>query len=128
MAIPSQSFLSEEGCHWFDVGLSPDVFILDVVLLGLASSSSQHSHLNGVQLLGINCLNYPAFTNGWIALWKIITLHEYSCRNKLLDYIHRSNLDHVVNIYHSVSSLLVYVDFHVGVLILGRQLCVPYVG
>ena len=35
--MPSQSFLSEEGCHWFDVGVSPDVFILDVVLLGIAS-------------------------------------------------------------------------------------------
>ena len=35
-------------CHWFNVGFSPDVFILDVVLLGLASSPSQHSHLSGV--------------------------------------------------------------------------------
>ena len=34
-AIPSQSYLSEECCHWFDVAFSPDVFILDVVLLGL---------------------------------------------------------------------------------------------
>ena len=35
-------------CHWFNVGFSPDVFILDVVLLGLVSSLSQHSHLSGV--------------------------------------------------------------------------------
>ena len=33
MAIPSQSFLPEEGCHWLDIGFSPDVFILDVVVL-----------------------------------------------------------------------------------------------
>ena len=32
--IPSQSSLSDEGCHWFDVGFSPFVFILDVVILG----------------------------------------------------------------------------------------------
>ena len=40
MAIPSQSSLSEEGCHWFDVGFSTDVFIVDVVFLGLASRAS----------------------------------------------------------------------------------------
>ena len=49
MAISSQSFLSDEGYHWFDVSFSPDVFILDVVLLGLASSPSQHSYLVGVE-------------------------------------------------------------------------------
>ena len=54
-----QSFLSEEGCHWFNVGFSQDVFILDVVLLCLASSPSRHSHLCGVHLLGIFFL--PAF-------------------------------------------------------------------
>ena len=37
MTIPSQSCLFEERCHWFDVGFSPDVFIIDGVLLGLAS-------------------------------------------------------------------------------------------
>ena len=46
-------FLSEEGCHWFNVALPSDVVILDVVLFGLASSPSQHSHLSGVQFLGI---------------------------------------------------------------------------
>ena len=45
--------LSEECCHWLDVGFSPDVFILDVVLLGLASSPSQHSRLSGVQFFVI---------------------------------------------------------------------------
>ena len=43
-----QSFLSEEGCYCFNGVFSPDIFILDVVLLGLASSPSQHSHLSGV--------------------------------------------------------------------------------
>ena len=42
----SYSSLSEEGCHWFDFGFSPDVFIIDVVLLGLASSTFQHSQLS----------------------------------------------------------------------------------
>ena len=53
MVIPSQSYLSEEGCHWFDVGISADVFILDVVLLCLASKPSQHSRLSGVEFLCI---------------------------------------------------------------------------
>ena len=52
MAIPSQSSVSEEGCHWFDVGFSPDVIILDVILLGLASMD-QHSHISGVLFLCI---------------------------------------------------------------------------
>ena len=43
-AIPSQSFISEEGCHWFDVGFSPDVFMIEVVLLGLASCQYERSH------------------------------------------------------------------------------------
>ena len=51
MAIPSQSFLPEEGCHWFDVVFYSDVFRLDVVLLGIASSTSQHSHLSGAWFL-----------------------------------------------------------------------------
>ena len=42
MVIPSQPYISEGGLHWFHFGFSPDVFILDVVLLGLASSPSQH--------------------------------------------------------------------------------------
>ena len=37
MTIPSQMCLFEEGCHWFDVGFSPDVFSIDVVPLSLAS-------------------------------------------------------------------------------------------
>ena len=49
VTILSQSFLSDESYHWFDVSFSPDVFILDVVLRGLASSSSQQSHLVGVE-------------------------------------------------------------------------------
>ena len=49
MAIPSQSFLPEERCHWLDIGVSPDVLILDVVLLGLASSPSQPFHISVVQ-------------------------------------------------------------------------------
>ena len=53
VAAPSESSLPEEGCHCFDVGLSPDVFILDVVLLGHACIPSQHSHLSGIQLLCI---------------------------------------------------------------------------
>ena len=50
MAIPSKLFLSEEGGHWFDVGFSPDVFVLGVhgPSLGLASNPSQHSHFSGV--------------------------------------------------------------------------------
>ena len=43
--IPSQVSHSEEGCHWFEVGFSPDVFIHGVVLLGLASSPSLRYHL-----------------------------------------------------------------------------------
>ena len=31
--IPSQSSLSEEVCHWINVGFSPDVFISGVILL-----------------------------------------------------------------------------------------------
>ena len=38
---------------WFNVGFSPDVFFLDVVLLGPASSPSQHSHLSGLLFLCI---------------------------------------------------------------------------
>ena len=49
VAIPYQSSLSDESCNWFDVGFSPYyVFILDVVLVGLAFSPSQHSHLSSV--------------------------------------------------------------------------------
>ena len=43
-----KSSLSGEGCDWFDVGVSPYASILDVVLIGLASSQSHHSHLSGV--------------------------------------------------------------------------------
>ena len=50
MATPSESSLSKKGCHWFDVGFSPDVFIPDVVLLGLASSPSHQSHLSGAAI------------------------------------------------------------------------------
>ena len=46
--VPSQSSLSEEDCHSFDVGFSPDVLVFDVVLLGLASNLSQHSHISVV--------------------------------------------------------------------------------
>ena len=41
--------MSDEGCLLFDVGFSLDVLILDVVLLGLATNPSQHSHLVGVE-------------------------------------------------------------------------------
>ena len=54
-------FFSDEGCHWFNVSFSPDVFILYVDLICLASSPSQHSHLSGVQFLGIFVLNCSAF-------------------------------------------------------------------
>ena len=37
VVIPSQSSLSEQGRHWFYVGLSPDVLVFYVVLLCLAS-------------------------------------------------------------------------------------------
>ena len=50
MTIPSQSFLSEEGCHWFDVGFSPDVFIVDVVLLGPISAFSSQWYFIGVNI------------------------------------------------------------------------------
>ena len=48
VAIPSQLSLSEQRCHWLDIGFSPGVFVLYVVLLGLASSPSQHSYISGV--------------------------------------------------------------------------------
>ena len=48
VAIPSQSSLSGEGCEWFNVGFSPDVVILDVVLLCLAYCPCLHSHLSDV--------------------------------------------------------------------------------
>ena len=54
--MPSLSFLAVEGCHWFNVGLSPDVFALR-----LASSPCQHSHLTGVEFLGIFFLSRSTF-------------------------------------------------------------------
>ena len=49
MVLSSQSFLSDEGCHLFDVGFSLDVLfvllILDVVLIGISSNY----HLVGVE-------------------------------------------------------------------------------
>ena len=50
MAIPSQSFSSEEGCHWFNVGFPPDVFILDVVVFCLASSQMRVTMDNAVSI------------------------------------------------------------------------------
>ena len=57
MAIPSKSSLSEDGSRQSEVGFSPDVVILDVVLLGLAY---QQSHLSGVNFLCIIFLDCPA--------------------------------------------------------------------
>ena len=45
--------LSEEGYHWFNVIFSPNVFMLYVVHLCLASCLSQHSHISGVMLMCI---------------------------------------------------------------------------
>ena len=49
MVLSYQSFLSDDGCRLFDVGFSLDVLILDVVLIGVASNPSQHSHIVGVE-------------------------------------------------------------------------------
>ena len=69
VAMLSQSSLSEEGCHWFDVAFSTDVFILDVVLLGLASGQSRHSHLSGVPFLCIVFLGCPPFRPVYHHYW-----------------------------------------------------------
>ena len=51
VVITSQSSRSEAGCHWFDVGFSPDVFVLVVFLLGLSSNPSKQSHLSSVYIV-----------------------------------------------------------------------------
>ena len=49
VTIPYQSSLSEEGWHWLDVGFPPDVFIIDVVLIGIESSSPYSQQSNHIK-------------------------------------------------------------------------------
>ena len=87
--IPYQSYVSEEG-YWFDVGFSADDFILDVVLISLSSSPSQHSHLTGVYVLCIVMWNVNMYsglsqTNPFYLLpfrcYRIIKIPENTFRN-----------------------------------------------
>ena len=78
MTIPSQSCLSGEGCHWFDIGFFPDVFIPDVVHLGIASSPSLHSHT----LVCSFCVSIRPTYVTIIAVQCMLTVHD--CRAEVV--------------------------------------------